>query len=45
LATAKPRVSCRWSAIGMSGQRLRTSPKTRSMRSGVAQPIVSASEK
>ena len=29
----------------MSGQRLRTSPSTRSMRSGVAQPIVSASEK
>ena len=29
----------------MSGQRLRTSPNTLSMRNGVAQPIVSASEK
>ena len=29
----------------MSGQRLRTSARTRSMRGGVAQPIVSASEK
>ena len=45
LATASPRVSFRCSAIGVSGQRLRTSPSTRSMRSGVAQPIVSASEK
>ena len=32
-------------AIGKSGQRLRTSPSTRAMRIGVAQPIVSASEK
>ncbi|HYU13286.1 MAG TPA: hypothetical protein VEK82_11960 [Stellaceae bacterium] len=29
----------------MSGRRLRTSPNTRSTRIGVAQPIVSASEK
>ena len=45
LATASPRVSCRCSAIRMSGQRARTSPTPRSMRIGVAQPIVSASEK
>jgi hypothetical protein len=35
-ATARPRVSCRCSAIGVSGQRLRTSSNTHSMRSGVA---------
>src|SRR5438477_2046436 len=45
LATASPRVSCKCSEIGVSGQRLRTSPKTRSIRIGVAQPLVSASEK
>jgi hypothetical protein len=36
-------VQCR--AIGMSGQRLRTSPNTHSICIGVAQPIVSASAK
>src|SRR6202023_2655177 len=45
LATASPRVSCRCRAIGVSGQRLRTSPSPRSMRIGIARPIVSAGEK
>ncbi len=44
LATAMPRVSCRWRAMVTSGQRSRTAPTTFSMRGGTAQPMVSASE-
>ena len=44
LATARPRVSCRCRESSIAGHFARTSPSTRSMRAGAAQPMVSASE-